>query len=120
MVFNKRKAESFGPSFAALLNALDGVAAQDGRIMIMTTNHADKLDPALIRPGRATFTSASATRPTGRQLRCSNGSFPAGLTPHNLPITSSVLILAWPGCKRSYCRTGRTPKRPLPRRNPTR
>ncbi|KAJ5882299.1 ATPase AAA-type core [Penicillium soppii] len=41
-----------GISLSALLNCLDGVAAQEGRILIMTTNHIGKLDKALIRPGR--------------------------------------------------------------------
>ncbi|MBO9465626.1 AAA family ATPase [Tropicibacter sp. R15_0] len=40
-------------SFSGLLNAIDGVAAQEGRALIMTTNHKERLDPALIRPGRA-------------------------------------------------------------------
>jgi len=35
------------------LNALDGVRSQEGRILMMTTNHREKLDPALLRPGRA-------------------------------------------------------------------
>ena len=39
-------------SLSALLNIIDGVAATEGRILIMTTNHLDKLDNALIRPGR--------------------------------------------------------------------
>jgi mitochondrial chaperone BCS1 len=39
-------------SFSGLLNALDGVGAQEGRIIVLTTNHREKLDPALIRPGR--------------------------------------------------------------------
>jgi chaperone BCS1 len=39
-------------SLSALLNILDGVASQEGRVLIMTTNHIDKLDEALIRPGR--------------------------------------------------------------------
>ena len=39
-------------SFSGLLNALDGVAAQEGRVVFMTTNHREVLDPALIRPGR--------------------------------------------------------------------
>jgi chaperone BCS1 len=39
-------------SLSALLNILDGVASQEGRILIMTTNHIEKLDEALIRPGR--------------------------------------------------------------------
>lgn len=37
---------------SGLLNALDGAAAQEGRVVIMTTNHRKHLDPALIRPGR--------------------------------------------------------------------
>ncbi|KAF9161986.1 hypothetical protein DFQ26_003968 [Actinomortierella ambigua] len=39
-------------TFSGLLNAIDGVAAQEGRILCMTTNHLDRLDDALIRPGR--------------------------------------------------------------------
>ena len=39
-------------SFSGLLNALDGVGAQEGRIVVLTTNHREALDPALIRPGR--------------------------------------------------------------------
>lgn len=39
-------------SFSGLLNAIDGVGAQQGRPLFMTTNHAEKLDPALVRPGR--------------------------------------------------------------------
>ena len=39
-------------SLSALLNVLDGVGSQEGRVLIMTTNHAERLDAALIRPGR--------------------------------------------------------------------
>ncbi len=39
-------------TFSGLLNALDGVASAEERIIFMTTNHISKLDPALIRPGR--------------------------------------------------------------------
>ena len=38
---------------AGLLNAIDGVTTPDGRIFVMTTNYPERLDPALIRPGRA-------------------------------------------------------------------
>lgn len=41
-----------GVSLSGLLNILDGIASQEDRILIMTTNHIDTLDPALIRPGR--------------------------------------------------------------------
>ncbi|CAG8957960.1 hypothetical protein HYFRA_00000303 [Hymenoscyphus fraxineus] len=43
-------------SLSALLNILDGVASQEGRVLIMTTNHIEKLDSALIRPGRVDMT----------------------------------------------------------------
>jgi chaperone BCS1 len=39
-------------TFSGFLNALDGVASGEERIVFMTTNHIDALDPALIRPGR--------------------------------------------------------------------
>ncbi len=39
-------------TFSGLLNAIDGVAASEGRILIATTNHLERLDPALVRPGR--------------------------------------------------------------------
>lgn len=39
-------------SFSGFLNALDGVATQEGMVLFMTTNHLDRLDPALIRAGR--------------------------------------------------------------------
>ncbi|XP_066603199.1 mitochondrial chaperone BCS1 [Prorops nasuta] len=39
-------------TFSGLLNCLDGVASAEGRILFMTTNYLQKLDPALIRPGR--------------------------------------------------------------------
>jgi len=35
-----------------ILNSLDGVISNHGRIMIITSNKADDLDPALMRPGR--------------------------------------------------------------------
>ena len=47
-----RNAVYSGVSLSALLNCLDGVGAQEGRILIMTTNHPNKLDAALTRPGR--------------------------------------------------------------------
>ena len=39
-------------TFSGLLNALDGVASSEERIIFMTTNHLEHLDNALIRPGR--------------------------------------------------------------------
>ncbi|XP_060517155.1 mitochondrial chaperone BCS1 isoform X4 [Cylas formicarius] len=39
-------------TFSGLLNCLDGVASTEARIVFMTTNYIERLDPALIRPGR--------------------------------------------------------------------
>jgi hypothetical protein len=39
-------------TLSVILNLMDGVLETPGRIMIMTTNHPEALDPALIRPGR--------------------------------------------------------------------
>jgi len=34
------------------LNVLDGIGSEEGKIFFATTNHIDRLDPALLRPGR--------------------------------------------------------------------
>jgi hypothetical protein len=44
--------KSEGVTLSGLLNAIDGMGARDGRILVITTNRPDVLDPALIRPGR--------------------------------------------------------------------
>ncbi|KAJ6789227.1 hypothetical protein PWT90_05837 [Aphanocladium album] len=41
-----------GISLSGLLNAIDGVASHEGRVLIMTTNKPESLDEALVRPGR--------------------------------------------------------------------
>ncbi|PLB52085.1 P-loop containing nucleoside triphosphate hydrolase protein, partial [Aspergillus steynii IBT 23096] len=48
----KHRLEHQPISLSALLNAIDGVASHEGRILIMTTNVPESLDRALIRPGR--------------------------------------------------------------------
>lgn len=56
-------ANNKGISLSGFLNIIDGVASNEGRILIMTTNHVEKLDAALIRPGRVdhmvSFTNAN-------------------------------------------------------------
>eukprot|EP00928_Gymnodinium_smaydae_P023479 TRINITY_DN19363_c0_g2_i1.p1 TRINITY_DN19363_c0_g2~~TRINITY_DN19363_c0_g2_i1.p1 ORF type:complete len:466 (-),score=62.03 TRINITY_DN19363_c0_g2_i1:228-1625(-) len=39
-------------SFSGFLNSLDGLGAPDDVVICLTTNHPDKLDPAIMRPGR--------------------------------------------------------------------
>lgn len=42
-------------TLSGVLNALDGVLEINGAILVMTTNFPEKLDAALIRPGRITM-----------------------------------------------------------------
>jgi mitochondrial chaperone BCS1 len=56
---NAKGAASVGPrlrthsvTFSGILNAVDGIASQESRIIVMTTNVLTSLDPALTRPGR--------------------------------------------------------------------
>jgi len=39
-------------SLSDVLNSIDGILSIHGRVLVMTTNHYEKLDKALIRPGR--------------------------------------------------------------------
>ena len=53
-IFQKmmKKDDLVNNNLSYLLNILDGIKESHDRIIIMTTNHVEKLDPALIRPGR--------------------------------------------------------------------
>jgi len=39
-------------SFSGFLNSLDGLGAPDDVVIFMTSNHPERLDPAIMRPGR--------------------------------------------------------------------
>ncbi len=47
-----RKSDQTKITFSSFLNALDGLIAPSGRLLFVTTNHPERLDPALVRPGR--------------------------------------------------------------------
>jgi mitochondrial chaperone BCS1 len=44
-----------GITLSGLLNVLDGFHAPSGVLFVMTTNHVEKLDQALLRPGRIDY-----------------------------------------------------------------
>jgi chaperone BCS1 len=48
----KESSESEGITLSGLLNCMDGLTAPDGAVIVMTTNHPELLDDALLRPGR--------------------------------------------------------------------
>ena len=75
--FSNRRAQTDGHgyqganvTFSGLLNALDGVASSEERIIFLTTNHVERLDEALVRPGRVDLTVrlGEATRYQVEQL----------------------------------------------------
>lgn len=49
---DKKEQKLASVTTSELLNLLDGLVATEQRIVIMTTNHPEKLDPAFTRPGR--------------------------------------------------------------------
>ena len=49
---HREKSETSALSFSGFLNALDGLGAPEDVVFMMTTNHPDRLDPAVLRPGR--------------------------------------------------------------------
>lgn len=63
---SEKNGDKKGITLSGLLNAIDGVASHEGRVLVMTTNFPDKLDDALIRPGRidmkVQFTNATKTQ----------------------------------------------------------
>jgi SpoVK/Ycf46/Vps4 family AAA+-type ATPase len=52
MMNGKKNEESDKLDLATLLNVLDGVRETPGRIIILSTNYPERLDEALLRPGR--------------------------------------------------------------------
>lgn len=41
-----------GLTLSGVLNAIDGIASHEGRVLVVTSNCADAMDPAMLRPGR--------------------------------------------------------------------
>ena len=54
--FNVVKDNSDDITLSYILNIIDGIRETPGRIMIITSNNYDSLDPALVRPGRIDLT----------------------------------------------------------------
>ncbi|KJA14674.1 hypothetical protein HYPSUDRAFT_208504 [Hypholoma sublateritium FD-334 SS-4] len=76
-------------TLSGLLNALDGVGAQEGRILFATTNKYSSLDPALCRPGRMDIhiEFKLASRYQARELyRCSASLIRTSASTNDSPI----------------------------------
>ncbi len=99
-VFDQRKniAVTSGPglTFDCLLNCLDGIQRADGLILIMTTNHLQKIDPALGQP------HSVASRPgrIDRVIRMS------GLDDHGREKLATRILRGYPAWITSVCHDG--------------
>ncbi|ESR36581.1 protein HYPER-SENSITIVITY-RELATED 4 [Citrus sinensis] len=79
-------------TLSGLLNFIDGLwsSCGDERIIIFTTNHKDRLDPALLRPGRMDMhIHMSYCTPRGFKMLASNY---LGITEHPLFVEIEKLI----------------------------
>ncbi|XP_027117035.1 AAA-ATPase At3g50940-like [Coffea arabica] len=79
-------------TLSGLLNFIDGLwsSCGDERIIVFTTNHKDKLDPALLRPGRMdVHIYMSYCTPCGFKLLASNY---LGITDHPLFLVVEQLM----------------------------
>lgn len=85
-------------TLSGLLNAIDGVASQEGRLLFMTTNHYERLDTALSRPGRIDLKVALSYADHNQLARLFLNFYPSCLLlaskfaeaiPHALPLSSA-------------------------------
>ena len=90
---DKNNKNNQGISLSGLLNAIDGVASHEGRVLLMTSNFPDKLDEALIRPGRIDmridFTKATRSQMSELFTRMYSPDTPARSTKPNPPSAST-------------------------------
>lgn len=81
---SQTKSSPFNVSLSGLLNVLDGILAPSGTLFFMTTNHVEKLDPALIRPGRVDFRRKFDYATSGQKTELYDRFFPGKVIPDSL------------------------------------
>ena len=91
-------------TLGTLLNGLDGIYTPDGLVTVLTTNHPQRLDPALIRPGRVDLrvelpppTPAMAAAMAGRWFPASGSVLVEGVREalQNRPATAPRSVADW-------------------------
>ncbi|KAK7264274.1 hypothetical protein RJT34_31881 [Clitoria ternatea] len=94
ITFNRHHHDTHKPqvTLSGFLNFVDGLwsSCGDERIIVFTTNHKDKLDPALLRPGRMdVHIDMSYCTPCGFRMMASNY---LGITEHPLFVEVDKLL----------------------------
>jgi DNA replication protein DnaC len=71
-MMDERNAAADKLDLAYILTKLDGLESNEGRIIIATTNHPERIDPALMRPGRLglKICLSYASREVARDILC--------------------------------------------------
>ncbi|KAJ7487025.1 P-loop containing nucleoside triphosphate hydrolase protein [Mycena latifolia] len=69
-------------SLSGLLNVIDGVGSEEGKLFFATTNYIDRLDAALLRPGRIDRKIEYALSSTEQTRALFARFFPAARFPH--------------------------------------
>lgn len=94
---NENTSSDAGVTMQGLLNVLDGFQSPHGVITVMTTNHLDHIDEALVRPGRVDMMeelSAMDTKQLHGLCKYALGFVPEGLpeiTPEDGIMSASVM-----------------------------
>lgn len=78
-------------TLATILNVLDGALECDNRIIILTTNYPDRLDKALVRPGRITVNVEMTYIKGGAACSMINRYFPDEMTPTQEALVAGFL-----------------------------
>jgi len=78
-------------TLGGLLNAIDGVIASDGRILIATTNHLDALDTALTRKGRFNLPIEIGHLTHDCVLEFFNSFYPGFEPPHKIRFRNDIV-----------------------------
>jgi chaperone BCS1 len=65
-----------GVTLSGLLNVLDGFHAPENVLFVMTTNHIEALDPALLRPGRIDYRLLLSSASTEQKITLYRRFFP--------------------------------------------
>jgi SpoVK/Ycf46/Vps4 family AAA+-type ATPase len=108
---NAKGAASVGPrlrthsvTFSGILNAVDGIASQESRIIVMTTNVLTSLDPALTRPAVSIECSILVSRTQIRLVACSSDSTQRRLILRtNSPPWLNLVPYPWRGFRVCLC-----------------
>ena len=75
-VAEKSAPDGLGVTLSGLLNVLDGFQAPENVIFVVTTNHVEALDPALLRPGRIDYKLFMGEASEGQRMELYRRFFP--------------------------------------------